>query len=88
MQHESTADMIFGVARLIEFISAHVQLLPGDLICTGSPAGNGMHYGRFLKDGDLMEGSITGLGTQRTPCRLEEVPGRSGPANYASEEVG
>ncbi|MCS7059427.1 MAG: fumarylacetoacetate hydrolase family protein [Meiothermus sp.] len=88
MQHESTADMIFGVAQLIEFISAHVQLLPGDLICTGSPAGNGMHYGRFLQEGDLMEGSITGLGTQRILCRLEEVAGQPEAAKYASEEVG
>lgn len=75
MQNESTADMIFGVAHLIEFISSFVQLLPGDLICTGSPAGNGMHYKRFLKEGDMLEGSITGsqlhLGTQCNPCKLE-----------------
>lgn len=67
MQDESSSDMIFGVARLIEHISSVVQLLPGDLICTGSPAGNGTHYNRFLQPGDVMEGSITGLGTQRTP---------------------
>jgi 2,4-diketo-3-deoxy-L-fuconate hydrolase len=67
MQDESTSDMIFGVARLIEHISSVVQLLPGDLICTGSPSGNGTHYNRFLQAGDVVEGSITGLGTQRTP---------------------
>ncbi|QRK06862.1 fumarylacetoacetate hydrolase family protein [Archangium violaceum] len=72
MQDESTADMIFDVARLIEFISSHVQLLPGDVICTGSPAGNGTHYNRFLRPGDVLEGSITGLGTQRNPCIAEE----------------
>ncbi len=72
MQHESTADMIFPVAQLIEFISGHVQLLPGDIICTGSPAGNGMHYKRFLRENDVMEGSITGLGAaQRNTCKLE-----------------
>jgi 2,4-didehydro-3-deoxy-L-rhamnonate hydrolase len=76
MQNESTADMIFTVTRLIEFISSYVKLLPGDLICTGSPAGNGMHYKRFLKEGDVLEGSITGpdglnLGTQRNLCKLE-----------------
>lgn len=74
MQDESTADMIFDVARLIEELSASVELLPGDLICTGSPAGNGMHYGRFLKAGDVMEGSITGLGLQRNVCVAEELP--------------
>jgi len=73
MQNESTADMIFGVARIIEFLSNHVQLWPGDLIATGSPAGNGTHYNRFLKPGDVMEGSITGLGTQRNQCVAEEA---------------
>jgi 2-keto-4-pentenoate hydratase/2-oxohepta-3-ene-1,7-dioic acid hydratase in catechol pathway len=71
MQRESTADMIFSVARLIEFISESVQLLPGDLICTGSPAGNGTHYNRFLRPGDVLEGSISRLGVQRNPCIQE-----------------
>lgn len=72
MQDESTADMVFDVARLIEALSQHCVLLPGDLICTGSPAGNGVHYGRFLKPGDVVEGSITGLlGTQRNLCIAE-----------------
>ena len=72
MQDEGTDDMIFGVARLIEFISAHVQLNPGDIIMTGSPSGNGTHYGRYLRDGDVMEGEIDGLiGRQMTPCKAE-----------------
>lgn len=68
MQDESTGDMIFGVARLIEYLSAAVALLPGDVICTGSPAGNGAHYRRFLRPGDVLEGSISGLGKQRNIC--------------------
>ncbi|HEY5208976.1 MAG TPA: fumarylacetoacetate hydrolase family protein [Stellaceae bacterium] len=75
MQDESSADMIYGVARLIEYLSTHVQLLPGDLICTGSPAGNGAHYNRFLQAGDVMEASIDGLGMQRNPCVAEAKPG-------------
>ena len=71
MQDECTDDMIFGVARLIEYISHHVQLWPGDLICTGSPRGNGMHYNRFLRPGDVLEGRISGLGKQRNPCVAE-----------------
>ena len=71
MQDESTADMIFGVARLIETLSTFCLLQPGDLICTGSPAGNGMHYGRFLRPGDIVSGTITGLGTQKNPCVAE-----------------
>lgn len=68
MQDESTADMLFDVAQQIEYITAHVQLWPGDLIATGSPAGNGTHYNRFLRDGDVMESSIEGLGSQRNAC--------------------
>ena len=71
MQDESTSDMIFGVARLIEHLSAVVELQPGDVICSGSPAGNGAHYGRFLRPGDVVEGTITGLGTQRNVCTEE-----------------
>jgi 2,4-didehydro-3-deoxy-L-rhamnonate hydrolase len=73
MQDESTADMIFGVPRIVEYLSTYVQLWPGDLIATGSPAGNGTHYNRFLQPGDVLEGSITGLGTQRNRCVAEEV---------------
>lgn len=73
MQDESTADMIFGVARIVEYLSDYVQLWPGDLIATGSPAGNGAHYNRFLRPGDILEGSITGLGTQRNSCVAEEA---------------
>jgi 2,4-diketo-3-deoxy-L-fuconate hydrolase len=75
MQDEETSDMIFTVAHLIEYISASVELQPGDVICTGSPAGNGIHYNRFIQEGDVLEGSITGpsvdLGTQRNPCTVE-----------------
>ncbi len=68
MQDESTSDMIFDVWRLIEHVSAITPLLPGDLLLTGSPAGNGAHYSRFLREGDVIEGTITGLGEQRNLC--------------------
>ncbi|MFV0133152.1 fumarylacetoacetate hydrolase family protein [Streptomyces sp. HMX87] len=71
MQDESTEDMIFGVARMVSYASQTARLLPGDLVLTGSPAGNGMHWGRLLRDGDVMDGSITGLGAQRTRCVAE-----------------
>ncbi|WP_327348303.1 fumarylacetoacetate hydrolase family protein [Streptomyces europaeiscabiei] len=71
MQDESTKDMLFGIARLVSYISQTSRLLPGDLVLTGSPAGNGMHWGRLLRDGDVMEGAITGLGVQRTRCVAE-----------------
>lgn len=65
MQNEKVSDMLFGIDRQIEYISRYARLLPGDIICTGSPAGNGTHYQRFLQAGDVMEGSINGLGQQR-----------------------
>jgi 2-keto-4-pentenoate hydratase/2-oxohepta-3-ene-1,7-dioic acid hydratase in catechol pathway len=74
MQDESTKDMIFDVARLVSHASQTVRLLPGDLVLTGSPAGNGLHWGRLLEPGDVMEGSITGLGVQRNRC-VAEAPG-------------
>ncbi|MFD3686297.1 fumarylacetoacetate hydrolase family protein [Nocardiopsis sp. NPDC058631] len=73
MQDESTKDMIFDVARLVSHVSQTVELLPGDLVLTGSPAGNGMHWGRLLRAGDVMDGTITGLGSQRNTCVAEEA---------------
>ncbi|CAN5798549.1 fumarylacetoacetate hydrolase family protein [soil metagenome] len=77
MQDESTSDMLFDVARQIEYLSSYVRLGPGDIIATGSPAGNGMHHGRFLKPGDLLESTITGdgvdLGRQSARCVAEVV---------------
>ena len=73
MQDESTADMVFDVAALVAFISKVAELRPGDLVLTGSPAGNGASLGVFLAPGDVMEGTITGLGTQRNVC-VAEVP--------------
>jgi 2,4-diketo-3-deoxy-L-fuconate hydrolase len=70
-QDDNTSDMIFGVARLIEDLSHKVTLQPGDVICTGSPSGNGVHYARFLRPGDVVESAITGLGMQRNACVAE-----------------
>ncbi len=70
-QNESTADMMASIERQIEYLSHRVILEPGDVICTGSPYGNGSAFGIFLKDGDVMEGTISGLGTQRNICVSE-----------------
>jgi 2-keto-4-pentenoate hydratase/2-oxohepta-3-ene-1,7-dioic acid hydratase in catechol pathway len=67
-QDESTADMLFDLPAILAYVTGVTDLRPGDLVLTGSPAGNGMHWGVFLAEGDLIEGEITGLGTQRNPC--------------------
>lgn len=68
MQDERTSDMIFDIPRQIEVLSKYARILPGDVLATGSPAGNGTHYGRYLTPGDVMEVSVEGLGEQRINC--------------------
>jgi 2-keto-4-pentenoate hydratase/2-oxohepta-3-ene-1,7-dioic acid hydratase in catechol pathway len=67
-QDESTSDMIFDIATLVSYASSLVPLEPGDMLLTGSPAGNGAHWGTFLRAGDVIEAEITGLGRQRNVC--------------------
>ncbi|MEU9404507.1 fumarylacetoacetate hydrolase family protein [Streptomyces sp. NPDC048281] len=68
-QDESTKDMIFDIPRLIAYASTTTTLRPGDLLLTGSPAGNGAHWGVFLRPGDVIDAEITGLGHQRNTVR-------------------
>ena len=66
-QDASTADMIFPVATIIEWLSKGMTLDAGDVIATGTPSGVGM--GRdpkeFLQAGDVVETEIEGIGTLR-----------------------
>jgi 2,4-didehydro-3-deoxy-L-rhamnonate hydrolase len=66
-QNGSTADMIFGVAHLVSYISRYMTLMPGDIISTGTPAGVGLGQRppSYLKAGDVVELGIDGLGRQR-----------------------
>lgn len=73
MQDASTQEMIFDIGRQIEYLSARVALWPGDLVLTGSPAGNGTHYKRFLQAGDEVVGRIEGIGELRNRCIAEEL---------------
>jgi 2-keto-4-pentenoate hydratase/2-oxohepta-3-ene-1,7-dioic acid hydratase in catechol pathway len=66
-QDASTAQMIFPVAAIIEFISQFVTLAPGDIISTGTPDGVGKAKGKFLKAGDVVEAEIGGIGVLRNP---------------------
>jgi 2,4-diketo-3-deoxy-L-fuconate hydrolase len=64
MQDSSTADMIFSCAEIVSYVSRFMTLLPGDVICTGTPQGVGMGRGRFLKPGDKVRLGVEGLGEQ------------------------
>lgn len=70
-QSASTADMIFPVAEVISYISQVVTLRPGDLICTGTPGGVGMHRDppALLSDGDVVVVEVEGLGRLANTCR-------------------
>ena len=67
MQHASLADLIFTIPVLIEYISRFTPLSPGDVIATGTPGGVGDRRTPplYMKDGDVVEVEITGLGTLR-----------------------
>ncbi|CAN5377298.1 hypothetical protein BH11BAC5_BH11BAC5_15320 [soil metagenome] len=64
-QNSTTADMIFSVAEIIEDLSKHMTLEPGDLILTGTPEGviMGMAEKNWLKPGDIVTVEIEGLGS-------------------------
>jgi 2-keto-4-pentenoate hydratase/2-oxohepta-3-ene-1,7-dioic acid hydratase in catechol pathway len=68
-QWSSTADMIFPVAALIEFLSAHITLYPGDVVATGTPAGVGTFRAPpiFLRPGDVVEVEVDAIGRLRNP---------------------
>lgn len=70
-QNGSTAQQIFPVAAVIEFISNMVTLEPGDIISTGTPAGVGNTTGTYVKPGDVLRASIAGIGTLTSPVVAE-----------------
>jgi 2-keto-4-pentenoate hydratase/2-oxohepta-3-ene-1,7-dioic acid hydratase in catechol pathway len=67
MQKGSTRNMIFDCAKIVSYLSHFMTLSPGDVIPTGTPAGVGlgMKPPRFLRPGDTMRLTVTGLGEQR-----------------------
>jgi len=67
MQDGSSKTMVYGVAFLVSYLSQFMSLHPGDVISTGTPPGVGMGQKppRYLRDGDVVELGIEGLGTQK-----------------------
>jgi 2-keto-4-pentenoate hydratase/2-oxohepta-3-ene-1,7-dioic acid hydratase in catechol pathway len=71
-QTGNTKTMIFGVAHLVWYLSQFLVLEAGDVITTGTPPGVGLGHKPspiYLKEGDVMELSIDGLGKQRQVCK-------------------
>ena len=63
-QDANTKEMVFGPVQLVSFVSRVMTLLPGDVICTGTPAGVGA-----VEPGDVVEVEIEGIGTLRNPVK-------------------
>jgi len=73
MQDGTSGTMVYGVAFLVSYLSQFMSLHPGDVISTGTPpgVGMGMKPQRFLKDGDVVELGIDGLGVQKQTFRAD-----------------
>ena len=70
-QSSNTRQLIFSVGHIVWYLSQYMVLEPGDVINTGTPHGValGLDDSAYLRDGDVMELTIDGLGTQRQTCR-------------------
>ncbi len=76
MQSGNTKTMIFSCAKIVSHVSQYMTLLPGDIICTGTPPGVGLGIKPtpvFLKPGDVMTLAIQGLGEQRQKVVAESA---------------
>jgi 2-keto-4-pentenoate hydratase/2-oxohepta-3-ene-1,7-dioic acid hydratase in catechol pathway len=64
-QKDTTASMAFPFDRIIEYVSTFTTLLPGDLIATGTPTGAGARFDppKWLREGDVVEVEVAGVGT-------------------------
>jgi 2-keto-4-pentenoate hydratase/2-oxohepta-3-ene-1,7-dioic acid hydratase in catechol pathway len=71
-QKSKISDMVFKIDSLIEYISADVTLVPGDVISTGTPLGVAAFTGvPFLKDGDVVEAKIEGIGVLKNYVKAQ-----------------
>jgi 2-keto-4-pentenoate hydratase/2-oxohepta-3-ene-1,7-dioic acid hydratase in catechol pathway len=69
VQEGTTAQMIFTVAQTVAWLSRTMTLVPGDIVATGTPAGVGGFKGLFLRDGDVVEVEVEGVGAVSNPIR-------------------
>ena len=74
MQDSNTRNLIFSIAELVAYCSAGVTLQPGDIIATGTPGGVGdsRNPRRYLREGDVVEVWVDGVGTLRNPVVMEK----------------
>ncbi|WP_329618502.1 fumarylacetoacetate hydrolase family protein [Streptomyces sp. S465] len=70
MQHSRTSDLLFGIADIVAYVSGIITLLPGDVICTGTPGGvgDGRDPKVYLKEGQTLRTVVEGLGETVNVC--------------------
>jgi 2-keto-4-pentenoate hydratase/2-oxohepta-3-ene-1,7-dioic acid hydratase in catechol pathway len=73
LQSSNTRNLIFSIVELIQYASAGMTLEPGDVIATGTPGGVGDSRTppRYLRDGDVVDVWVDGVGTLRNPVAFE-----------------
>jgi acylpyruvate hydrolase len=73
LQRSNTSNLIFGVEALVEYASLGTTLEPGDVIATGTPGGVGdaRDPKRYLREGDVVDITVSGVGTLSNPVTLE-----------------
>ena len=74
MQSSNTRHLIFSVAAIIEYLTRGITLLPGDVICTGTPGGVGdsREPRRYLRDGETVTVTVGGVGSLSNPVTFEQ----------------
>ena len=70
-QDATTGDMVWRIAEQVSYLSGIATLRTGDIIGTGSPAGNAASWGKYLEPGDLIEGEIEHIGRQEFRIKSE-----------------
>ena len=74
-QNDTTDNLMFPFRYLLSYLSTFYRLKPGDVIATGTPNGAGARFDppKYLKDGDVVEVEVPGIGILRNPVRTETV---------------
>ena len=74
-QNDTTANLMFPFRYLISYLSTFYRLKPGDVIATGTPLGAGARFDppKYLKEGDVVEVEVPGIGILRNPVATETV---------------
>jgi len=74
-QNDTTANLMFPFRYLISYLSTFYRLKPGDVIATGTPLGAGARFDppKYLKEGDVVEVEVPGIGILRNPVETETV---------------